>query len=674
MNTPENDGPEPSVADWIAATEAAMQNIEAMISESEAVMHSLDAVPEGIDPKSPRRYVLQLGFEKLLDLRNSLPFQIRTIKDKPSEDELIHVAFGNTASVKDTEIKRAMEAGISFVVRTHMIDFLRAQDPTAIRNRIKSCVPDRDVDVLVLNPQDAEKLQPFLDGVRAGEFLLEPKLCKQRNSIENAERTLSERDAAHKEQLAASAKLLEREMILTRRQLIMLMLTAGIGLGLGIDKWRSASQTDSQKKGRVEAKEIAHAKTPFEILLEKSLLFFVDRTRTKRDNILDQYAVSKYFLGGKFLYRGDGEGEYKGAKQRMQRFTLIGKKSGYSGKKGEGIDKYQNTKLADAINYLLDLENLTRTETIDWIVWMYAVSFGIRLESKRIKLKFGEDGKITNVAYSPPEKFDLEAPIEVAKVMKEEAPEQPGGNMSKEIEFQKVLDSQNRLLLPSGISPTHDVIVPASIIKKDPSFVLSLNGYGIWELEASVLSGRITSFENRLKNAAETRMRHASIPGRTFDYESIAPVVERNDQIIKELVKFLLKDIDANDHSKRIEALLGFVQSLPYKSEYDTNVDRPGFLTIFNGGGDCNNLTVLFVQMMLAAGYDASIIFSWDKNRGYDTHALAGVPKEFFPAKESWSYPDQENWVAAELTSKVPIGERRFPPSEKIFSIEELSE
>ena len=436
----------------------------------------------------------------------------------------------------------------------------------------------------------------------------------------------------------------------------------------------SAPQPECEKPA--ESAEKFSTPSSFERVLWAGTPKFLEDTKTYRDNILDQFAISGYFFKGKFLYMGDKEDIYQGKKQRIHRFTLIGEKSGYVGRKKEYKKMWQTTTLADVANSILNLPEISQEQLKAWIKWVYKQVFRIELDEYYMRFEWTKDGQLASVFYDAPDGASSaikdSVMVEVMREMDGLKAIQPGGNLSKMSEPQQVIDSKNHLLLPSGISPNYDILVPASLMKSDPIFTLSLNGFGVWEeRRASMMNDRIGRFEELKKST--NRDATAKAFGREIHFDLIAPLVERDDPLIGTLAKFIVKDIPADNHVQRIKALVEFVQNLPYKWENDTDVDRPGFLTLFNGGGDCNNLTILFAQLMMGLGYETAILHTEKKKEDGMIHAMGAAPAKYFPDQQSWKRQDRE-WVPVELTNKWEIGERKLGEKQKevIFHIEEL--
>lgn len=421
-----------------------------------------------------------------------------------------------------------------------------------------------------------------------------------------------------------------------------------------------------------ENKETLPLSKPLELVLERSKRAFLADSKTWRDNILKRDAVSEYFLGGKFRYMDVEAGEYNGEKQNLYRFSLIGEKSGQLDAKAGTDKQYLSTSLADAVNLLLETGAVDQNSVKKWIIWTYQKSFGITLRPELLKLRWKSGNQLDAVFYSPEAEFPVTAGIEVVKKM-DPGEDQPGGNVSKEREPQDILGKENRLLLPTGLSPQHDVVVPQSLMKSNPEFTLKFGDTWTWKgITAETISQHISSFEDRVKTKGDRRTVGTAFK-RQVPIDYIAPLVDRNDPMIQQLSASILKDIPAKNHQGRIAALYRFVQRLPYRTEYDTDIDRPSFITLFNGGGDCNNLTILFNELMLAAGYDTSIFrVAFDKNH-YVTHTRGGIPAKYFPAARTWTNGPNK-WVPIELAGKqsfVP-GQEAWGADEMTFLIEEM--
>ncbi len=434
----------------------------------------------------------------------------------------------------------------------------------------------------------------------------------------------------------------------------------------------TGSQSYPKTTSSTESAETSGTVKPLAVVLESSKRIFLADSKTWRDNILRRDAVTHNFLGDKFRYMDKEEGEYNGGKQTLYHFAVTGEKSGQVDAKKGGEKQYLSTSLSDAVNILLESGAVSQTDVKQWIVWMYQRSFGVALELQRLQLQWKDAKKLDGVFYSPGPGFKHIAGIEVVEKM-DAGEDQPGGNVSKKREPQNILGQRNSLLLPTGISPQHDVVVPHSLMKADPEFTLrSVNGWEWRGVTARVLSERVKAFEDRVKYGGDRKAIGFAF-GRAVTMEYAAPLVDRNDQLIQQLSESILKNIPAQNHQARITAIYRFVQSLPYKTEYDTDVDRPSFITLFNGGGDCNNLTILFNELMLAAGYDTAILWvAFDKNH-YVGHTRGGIPEKYFPGSRSWTIGSNK-WVPIELAGKqfFSPGMEAFGEDETTFYIEEL--
>lgn len=445
-----------------------------------------------------------------------------------------------------------------------------------------------------------------------------------------------------------------------------------------IQKVRRALESTAQADGGVDFREIPASSTALETVLESSVPEYVTETRTYRDNILNPYAVAQYFLGNRFRYNGQEDVTYRGRNQRAHRFTQIGEKSGYLGRGKESKNLWKTTTLATTINTLLQVTRLSNPQISHWIAWSYQRAFSVKLDINYLTIVREPNGKVAEVLYNAPVGFERVLEINVAKERNDDAPSQPGGHISRNLEVQNILSENGRLLLPSGLSPLHDIVVPVELMPRDPEFNLDIMGRISWNaLRASDLAERIEKLK-AIENIERLKPpESASLFGRTQLHRPMAPYVGKNDLLLKKMADHLLKNTARDMHGQRMLKLAEFVQELPYKEEFDTDRNRNGLLTLFNGGGDCNNLSVLFAELMLASGYRTAIFTIGPRVKNGSLHATGAVPAEFFGSGyQKWHtgrWPQRE-WIAMELTAKLPPGEPLLGEDKNstVFSIEVL--
>lgn len=429
----------------------------------------------------------------------------------------------------------------------------------------------------------------------------------------------------------------------------------------------ASRQGEAGGPGATESAEVLNiGKKPFAVFLENSVRVFNPTDLTKSDRMLKMDRVIEKLLAGKFKYLATEMGLYPSNKdggaidgsrqQEIYRFTLIGKLSGHTTATKDSENAYQKTTLTDAVNTLLE-PGLSDAQLKTWICWLYETSFYTKLVKERLRIERDEKGLFKMATYNPESGFEAKKSLYVIEQMDAKEGSEPGGSYSKVRMDQSLLGAGNRLLLPSGVSPYHDVRVPASLLKSDPQVTLNW-GSGAWPISVSHLSSRIASLEKRVADNPDRTIVAPNVFGRSITVANMAPLIDTADPMVKELVDFVLTGIDKNNHPKRIQEIIDFIQQLPYKLEYDSNFDRPGLLVLFNEGGDCNNVVDLYVQMMTAAGYDAAVMWVAFKNSKSDLHARGGVPAKYFPkaAGRRWSMGDGEEWLPVELTGKFPVG------------------
>ncbi len=417
-----------------------------------------------------------------------------------------------------------------------------------------------------------------------------------------------------------------------------------------------------------EAEVLNLAKKPFAVLLENSTRLFNITDLTKSDRMLKMDRVIEHLLAGKFKYLATNEGLYPSdknggmvegsKKQDIYRFALIGKLSGHMTAASGSENAYQKTTLADAVNTLLE-PGLSDEQLKTWICWLYETSFATKLDTTRLGIVRDGKGVFTMATYNPEPGFETKKSFYVIQQMDVKDGIEPGGSYSKTGMDQALLGAGNRLLLPSGVSPYHDVRVPASLLKADPQVTLKLGEKGTWPMNVSTISSRIDGLLERTAANLDRNVTFPNVFGRSITIAKMAPLIDTADPVAKQLVEFVLNGIDKNDHPKRIKTIIGFIQQLPYKLEYDSNFDRPGLLVLFNEGGDCNNVVDLYVQMMTTAGYDAAVMWVAFNNNRSALHARGGVPAKYFPGAGArrWGAGEKnEWWTPVELTGKYSVG------------------
>lgn len=375
--------------------------------------------------------------------------------------------------------------------------------------------------------------------------------------------------------------------------------------------------------------------TSFETVLFHSLERVDPNTNTYKDGLLNSYSVAKNFLGGKFIYRGrhvDEKALAGSNNQRIHRFAVIGSKSGFYRNKNE---KKLNTSttIVDAINDILDVENLSDQTIKDWLVWTYYHSFGANLSAADLKIERSE-GEITGVTYGathPKVIIKERANVEGRAVGAQ--------NSTQEIMMKwAIVDAKGNLVLPSGMTSldgrgSHDLLVPSNLLPSDQEFTLTFDGAGhgsnfSWPIKASDLANETQAY---LARKANGRPRVSGIiNGTTVNMSSTRQTVNLTDGYADSLAFVLTK----GSTSKLDEAgrLARFIQSRKYISEIGGDEDRPLIMILFNSGGDCNNKLVPWTSMMARRKLDFAVIYLIDpKSDKYESHVVGGVGQNVFP-------------------------------------------
>ena len=176
--------------------------------------------------------------------------------------------------------------------------------------------------------------------------------------------------------------------------------------------------------------------------------------------------MNRYLLNDAFRYTGREDVEYMGHRERANRFSQIGNKSGYLKMNDQGSGEWKNTTLAKAINTILAVESLSDKEIADWVAFEYDHAFGVKFDPKLIKIARDKSNAVASVNYNAPDGMNPDVAVQIAEVVNEASSMQPGGRISARRETQKLLGTNNRILLPSGLSPQFDIVVPAKLINR----------------------------------------------------------------------------------------------------------------------------------------------------------------------------------------------------------------
>jgi len=346
-----------------------------------------------------------------------------------------------------------------------------------------------------------------------------------------------------------------------------------------------------------------------EEVLVASLVVQDKNGRSVHDNILSPYKTSHYLLGGKFWYTGSSE---ECRDERVHRFALIGRSSGYLDQNGSGAERFTSTTLADAINLLLiDVPKLSDEEIKKWIIFTYRQSFGIgNLELERLSIhRDPATRNVTNVTYKPQDGFQKNFVITIPKEIAGVSAHSFQGNLTSDKIYVPLLGEGNRLLLQSGLSPNHDLRVPSKLLFRNKDIDLTFEGYR-WQMRSNILAEELRNY---------SKISEEKVCG-----NRISPHVLSNSELMRKLTEAIIKN--AKSPTTKIDRITNFVQALPYLTENAADFNRPPILTLFNGGGDCNNKTILWSSLMTTAGLDHAIIHVGAKDLSTASHVLGGVP------------------------------------------------
>lgn len=387
---------------------------------------------------------------------------------------------------------------------------------------------------------------------------------------------------------------------------------------------------------------------------------------TQKDNLLDPYQVTKHFLDGKFWFTGRvtvdlPDDPYE--EDNVYGFALIGDRSQFLDRNGEGGERFSSTTLPDAINTLLDYERLSDEQIKQWIAWTYKHSFGINFIPEKIKLDRGKDKKVIWVSYEPPKDFPEKVPLRVPRRIEGAAPNSMQGLPTIESKFVPVLsDSGNRILLQSGVSPDHNLLVPGSLMNHDKPFVLPLGKplpdkpsqgeYGSWPLTAENIAAALHLQEAAQETSEGRTTSGTTSDGREVHFRVMSGFVTEEGSFPIGLAQFIARG--AKTDADRYRMITEYYQKYPYVWENDTDFNRHPMIFHFNGGSDCNNSVVPWSTTLCALKLPHALVHiapTKDENNG---HAVGAIPISGVGKVENGL--DVQGHYLTDLTGQIPIG------------------
>jgi len=431
------------------------------------------------------------------------------------------------------------------------------------------------------------------------------------------------------------------------------------------DPEESPGSSEDQSRPLEERKpELFKRMTPYEIVLAEGLRYQDPKSGIWKDRLLAPFKVSEYLLGDKFVYTGIDENLTKRGGENVHTFAIMGDMSRRYGRNGNHREAYKTVTLPDAINNLLDYRRLSDASVRRWIVDTYNFSFGVRLDESLLKIDRDKSTKaITNVTYNLPPGFENELRLQVPKTVDDLIPAEKGGNITQVQKTLPLVGAGNRLLLHSGISPMHDLRVPASYMEADKDIPMLIPD-GKWDIRTSDLAHCLTWYRNRKKQVG-TKYVTGPVRGKQVSARSISAYLYENDPFARTLAEHVTRN--AKTDAEKIQAITSFVQSLRYIWENDSDEDRPILITLFNDGSDCNNLVMAWISMMHYMQLDYYVIYTSDGKD--ENHTMGGIPEDTAP-EELAARSRYKKILSIELTGKSPIGRVDPPSNHEIYALE----
>lgn len=386
-------------------------------------------------------------------------------------------------------------------------------------------------------------------------------------------------------------------------------------------------------------------------VLVASLERFDERRNIRTDGIVSKYEVSRLLYGGQFRYTGLAENQtlvagvdYPG--ENIHRFAMIGSRSRHldrdrnNDRRGDGANVFYKTTWADAVNELLNYQGISDEEIKKWIVWTCKHSFNVvDLDAARLEIvRDPSTKKILNVFYRPQSDFSKKILLRMPKEIDGVACDSIEGNFTVEDRYFPILGDYNNLVLQSGVSPDHDLCVPANLmpLAKIATTNVRFNAKPDDQREFSItmttdqLAKAIREYFDKDEEAFKSRVDGRAY-GRRSEMRDIGGFVMLEDQFMIDLSNYIVSG--AASVQEKIQKITDFVQGLRYIGENNRDFDRPPLLTLFNDGSDCNNLTILWASLMAAQELEFAILYCPAAPNTRVAHVLGGVASsDFSPA------------------------------------------
>lgn len=410
------------------------------------------------------------------------------------------------------------------------------------------------------------------------------------------------------------------------------ILTLGVA-GVALYRAAQSDQHYLQSPGIPHApKEVVsqYANTSFGRILIQSEREKDPKTDTYRSRLLEPEAVTKHFLKGKLVHTAvevDQDG------QNLYHFSILGSKSGYW-KDGQKVAPVVKTA-AEVAEIVIDPLHRNSQEITEWLTWLYKKNGWGDLDGAGLKVEVDPKGKVRILAvnYTDDTKTILDV---AADVERNQGHISHKNAITKEREFQPLANAAHTLLIPSGIAPLHDVVVPEKYLIQNPQFELPLGDGKKVSVSVERLDQVVLTYL-ALRSYAQNHL--------------ITEMIPKDDSTIDQITKSLIKPTMTT--AQKYLALGQYIQTTTnYRSELDADENRPGLVTLFNGGSDCNNRSVLFVEMASHGDLPVALVSMDNTNpEKYEGHMRAGIPAKYFPGLKT--IDSKKQWVSYEMAGGV---------------------
>lgn len=410
-----------------------------------------------------------------------------------------------------------------------------------------------------------------------------------------------------------------------------------------------------------ESKDLDHLVLPkdasdIEAILMISVPIYAGTDEIK-DTLLENYITAKYLYGNKFLPMDWHKGTYNGEPTRFYDFTVPDSSHGESINGNE--DQLNDTKWSDVFQTLLNGEEMSDDELIDYLIWWYSSNFEsntrtpLKLRKKDFRVERTQEGKISNIYYSGDVKY---IGVNEIRNKKEIHPNSRRERNYKMTRSKPMTGKNGRLLFWVGRG--QDLRVPKNFLRPAGTYHLDIEIEGQSNI---MVNGSILA--ETIRHYLKARQKDLLTP-EDIDYSLY---INPNDLF----THFFLEEVISPDDSdcEKADKILAITRAnTEYIWENGIEVERPFLLSLMMGGGDCNNQTIQLGQLSTVAGLDYAFVQSRTNQERLDAgemkvgHLVGAfnldqIGEDCVPSDANLHLESGKTWTIVEPQGSYAIGE-----------------